>query len=495
MTDVKRIMSEFSDFELKTMLTDDNDLAAFNGILKRTVDGRIVTIQHTFLPSPFPREQFEKAVSIQKQFNSLFLRIASDYDFLESTFRPVVSQDDFVRNLWEIYKVDHELGPVQPLKLSLNRSDYMLHSALPGSPLKQVEMNFIAAALGAVSERLVKVHQLRLLRLMGNQAPQLPECPSATKFGRALAHTVEEYSRRCAHLPQPTSNSPHYRLPAILEVISDSETNVFDQHGIEEATMHANPSIRFLRRTFADLAECKGRAVIEPLTERLLVDGTEIAVIYYRTGYTPRDFDEEAWRTKLRLERSLAVKCPTIDYLLANLKLVQTALASGPAVLSRFGSAKEVEALAETFARQTVLSTDFFFADATVINRMVAGCRSDPSKFVLKPQREGGGNNIFGKDILSKLDEIMGKPEANAYILMERFEPPLVENCVVGTDYPPPIRREMVSELGIYGILLSCGDEELENDHAGHLLRTKFVGVDEGGAVTGFASVDSPLLV
>lgn len=90
------------------------------------------------------------------------------------------------------------------------------------------------------------------------------------------------------------------------------------------------------------------------------------------------------------------MKCPSIDYLLANMKLVQTALASGSAVLSRFGSAKDVEMLAETFARQTVLSTDFFFADAAVIDRMVAECRSNPSKFVLKPQREGGGNNIFG---------------------------------------------------------------------------------------------------
>lgn len=85
----------------------------------------------------------------------------------------MLSQDDFVRNLWEIYRVDHELGPIQPLKLALNRSDYMLHTGLPGSPLKQVEMNFIAASFGGITERLVKAHQLRLCQLMGNQAPQV----------------------------------------------------------------------------------------------------------------------------------------------------------------------------------------------------------------------------------------------------------------------------------------------------------------------------------
>ena len=60
----------------------------------------------------------------------------------------------------------------------------------------------------------------------------------------------------------------------------------------------------------------------------------------------------------------------------------------------------------------------------------------------------------FIEAIVQKLNEIMGKSEANAYILMEKLEPPLVENCVVGIDYPPPLRRQMVSELGIYGILL-----------------------------------------
>lgn len=100
MTDVEQVMSELSDLELKTMLTNNKDFAALNGmfvslmvnyflgILKLAPDGRIVTLQHTFLPSPFPREQFEKAVGIQKSFNSLFLRVASDYEFLESTFKP-----------------------------------------------------------------------------------------------------------------------------------------------------------------------------------------------------------------------------------------------------------------------------------------------------------------------------------------------------------------------------------------------------------------------
>ena len=55
---------------------------------------------------------------------------------------------------------------------------------------------------------------------------------------------------------------------------------------------------------------------------------------------------------------------------------------------------------------------------------------------------------------MKKLDEVMGKSEANAYILMEKLEPPKIENCVVGVDYSSPLRRQMVSELGVFGVLL-----------------------------------------
>lgn len=100
---------------------------------------------------------------------------------------------------------------------------------------------------------------------------QLSECPSATKFGRALAHTVGEYVRKCQHLPQSNLGYSKHKTPAILVVISDCETNIFDQRSIEEAVLHANSSITILRRTFTELAEVAGRAVVDLGTSRLFV--------------------------------------------------------------------------------------------------------------------------------------------------------------------------------------------------------------------------------
>ena len=51
-----------------------------------------------------------------------------------------------------------------------------------------------------------------------------------------------------------------------------------------------------------------------------------------------------------------------------------------------------------------------------------------------------------------------------------------------------------VSELGMYSVMLGDGLKVEFNEFSGHLLRTKLVGVKEGGVAAGFACLDSPIL-
>ena len=52
---------------------------------------------------------------------------------------------------------------------------------------------------------------------------------------------------------------------------------------------------------------------------------------------------------------------------------------------------------------------------------------------------------------------------------------------------------ETIVELGVYGIFVGNGFKQL-NESAGHLLRAKFTGTDEGGVAAGYACLSSPLL-
>ncbi len=86
----------------------------------------------------------------------------------------------------------------------------------------------------------------------------------------------------------------------------------------------------------------------------------------------------------------------------------------------------------------------------------------------------------------------MSKAERASYILMERIRPP---------SYPMPLMRDgmldggrCTCELGVFGTILSDGKRVFTNPSAGHLLRVKLDGVDEGGVCAGFAVLSSPVL-
>jgi len=119
---------------------------------------------------------------------------------------------------------------------------------------------------------------------------------------------------------------------------------------------------------------------------------------------------------------------------------------------------------------------------------------SDPENYVLKPQRDGGGHNIYKADIPIFLKSIP-EDEYKSYTLMELIPTICHKNSIIREG--KVMEGELISELGIYGTILwdsSCGKVEM-NKYAGWLLRSKFSGVDEGGVAAGFGCLDSVCLV
>ena len=78
----------------------------------------------------------------------------------------------------------------------------------------------------------------------------------------------------------------------------------------------------------------------------------------------------------------------------------------------------------------------------------------NPEKYVLKPQREGGGNNVYGQDIKPFLENIKNSEERSAYILMDRISPPIIKNYMVRPGSQEPILADCISELGIFGYVI-----------------------------------------
>lgn len=79
----------------------------------------------------------------------------------------------------------------------------------------------------------------------------------------------------------------------------------------------------------------------------------------------------------------------------------------------------------------------------------------DPERFVLKPQREGGGNNVYGLNVRDAIIKMKESKERTAWILMERIHPPLSKGYVIRAgETREPQLDDLVSELGIFGVVV-----------------------------------------
>lgn len=363
--------------------------------------------------------------------------------------------------------------------------------------VKQVEFNTIASSFGGLSSHVSGLHRTLqsidaypdALKPIINK-DSLPESTSIPKLALGLAK---------AHLAYSTTASPS--LPTcVLFIVQDPERNVFDQRHLEYE-LNKTHSARTFRISFDRVLT---DTHLEPSSRKLLYTpphtlhkSYEVTTLYFRAGYAPSDYtSEEHWAARLHLERSAAIKCPSILTHLAGSKKVQQVLATPESPhLARFLPDKtSSSAVLETFA--PIYPLDKSAAGMTA--RSLATNPETAIKYVLKPQREGGGNNVYRADIPGFLKSL---PETHwpAYILMEMIEPPAQANSIFRNGEVQS--GDVICELGVYGACLwkdgkDGGPREiLENFEAGYLLRTKGAGSAEGGVAAGFGSVDSCCLI
>lgn len=321
---------------------------------------------------------------------------------------------------------------------------------------------------------------------------RLPENGSAARLATGIRTAFVEYGPSSTRHPK-----------CVLFLVQGGERNIFDQRHLEyELQKPQEPQILVFRLPFSEIlqhttiAEGSGRQLLYR-PPQLPSHTFEVAVVYMRSGYGPSDYpDQSAWEARYHLERSAAIKCPTVLTQVAGTKKVQQVLAtpetpSNPSILSRY--------ISEDASRINLLNTftNIYPLDTTEAGIKARKIAADPELckgYVLKPQREGGGNNIYRTSIPPFLKSI---PESHwpSYILMELITPPPVKNTILRNgklEY-----GGVICELGIYGTCIWDQQSKtvLHNEQAGYLLRTKGDKSEEGGVAAGFGCMDSCSLV
>ncbi|CAD0029865.1 unnamed protein product [Aureobasidium pullulans] len=459
---------DLNEEQLQYLITNVKDWSIANGLAVRPVTSWIskeqdpvgslaVTAPVTLFPSLFPRNCFEQGLGIQTAYNELYAAIASNETWLK--------------------QIDTTLG--------LFRSDYMVHldptQSAAKPTIKQVEFNTIASSFGGLSTQVSKLHN-HLLSVDAYpeetsstiKTSSLPPSTSVPSLAGGLAAGHQAYGKS-------RSGSP----VCVIFLVQDPERNVFDQRHLEY-TLFNEHQVRAFRVPFNKImsyTKLDGKRTLLYTPPHAPDKTWEVSLVYFRAGYSPDDYSGKAdWDARLHIERSAAVQ--------------QVLATPNSPHLARFlpDKSKATEVF-KTFAPIYPLDKSEAGQEACKL----AQNSETATRYVLKPQREGGGNNVYRKAIPKFLEET---PESHwpAYILMEMIEPPALTNTIFRNGEVQ--KGGVIGELGVYGVCLwktKSGEdgvqEMLENKQAGYLLRTKGDQSEEGGVAAGFGSVDSVCLV
>jgi hypothetical protein len=512
----------------------------------------------TLFPTLVPRACYHQARSLMGPLQRCVDNLARDTLFLLQCLKVTASQDPFTARLCEIAQ-QYPMEDHRPA-LGILRADYFITT---DRRLQLVEINTIASSFGALASHLRSLHTHVLHRAdilglardlkhrghselsghidaaiaqlaswrRGQCENNMPENGALEGIAEALAHAHRWWRA------QYESQSAELDTAVVLFIVQPGERNIYDQKWIE-FTLWKEHSIRVRRATLSQIAE---RAQLIPAGAGArpalsistgLTDDSErefVSVVYYRAGYVPQDYpSDQEWEARTTIARSSAIECPTAAYQLVGSKRMQQILGE-PGVLERcLGSAPDsgvharevaaakpaghlhpkAEALLETFVGM------YAFDDPKERAAIVQRVLDHPDDFVLKPQREGGGNNLYGADMVKCVERYWNAPEMIsrrqdpehplcAYVLMDRIHPATSMNVLLRNG-KTPIEGECVSELGIFGIFFGNARQngnasaitivDTLNQAVGHLLRTKIARQEDGGVAAGVAALDSPWL-
>ena len=452
-----------------------------NGLIIKNKEG--IGVKHipiTLYPSPIVKSFFDKIQFYQIAFNKIMDKISRDQQYIEQILTPISEKDEFIKKLLEISKKVSTFENKQKIQCGFFRNDYMVDKVKKF--IYQIEFNTIAVSMFSFSDGLKKFYSF-----FSNKYPNIYERYKDKEIPLEKKDVIPEFSSSLIESIKLFSPE-NYKNTLIIFVVQENEKNVFDQRTIENE-LYEKYNILSKRLTLNEIAKnCK-------VDEKGQISYEEkiISLFYFRAGYTPSDYkDEESWKGREMIELSTAIKVPNINLFLTTLKVFQYELTK-PDILKKYINEELISNDIIRFFTKIYYLRDM---DKEKQKELFNQITLNPHSYVIKPQREGGGNNYYDDKILSLIPKDDSEPsdELLNSIIMERIEAPEYETLNLIDE--KVIVNTINSEFSVYGVIISS-DEKIYNINksVGFLVRSKDKNEGEGGVIHGSGCVDLPCLM
>ena len=443
------------------------------GMLNYLPSGKLTHSPFSLSPFSISNSELKEMTELTSHFSKLMIDVSQNWEFLEEHLNPIAKNDHFIRMLLDLRKKEvtqnkqlliqrNDFFLVNNEQINLNKANHKGFEDPSESFLRQVEINTVSVSFPFLISQLSKLHkyfyeQKKLEKIIKNNP---------------IKHVVDAFAK--AHETYDSKDS------IILIVVKTNENNRFDQIGLEHLLWDLH-KIKTVRKSLSEIYEnCRLN------NGHLVLDDKIVALTYYRAGYSPNDFFENsAIKGRQIIEASSTIQVPNLSIQLAGMKKIQQLLTK-PKILSEFVPPEVSKLILKTFVK--IHTLDEIIDTPEGMLPAYEWLSLNPNKYVLKPQREGGGNNFFGKEISNVLSKINEKT-LNTYVLMEKINA-RVHPAILVVDGQAE-QLSCVSEVGRYGICSAEKGIVINNNDIGYLVRTKSENVNEGGVSAGFACLNS----
>ena len=429
------------------------------GLIEKMKDIGVKHVPISLTPSPIPKNLFEKIFFYQIAFNKIYNKLSNDQAFIEKTLEPISSKDNHIQKLLEISKKSISNEKRQKIKLSFFRNDYVLDKDQKFLFLKEFNTNCsnFEFSFTNILLNFFDYYSQKYKKDFSKYKEKNVEIPQnkgneIEKFTDAIIEAIK------LAFPQD------YKTSSILFIVNENQ-NKYDFHlenlRNELFNKHEIRSCKLL------LNEVNTK-ITKDEEGNLLKDGNKISLVYFNS-FDKNDFkDEESYKALELIELSKAIRVPDVNTYLSSLKIFQYYL-SKPDIIMHYN---HNELIINDILR--FFGGIYYLPDKSKEERndLIEKIKASPDNYILKTKEEKTGENL--KQIINSIGEGDLPDELVNGIIVEKYNPPEHESVII-KDENSKIEK-VISEYGIYGIILMNDNNLVINKSVSFLIKTGIKG-------------------
>ena len=301
-----------------------SNLYLFGLIKDSEKEGIISHIPIGLSPSPISENLFNKINFYQIAFNKIIDKIAKNQELIEEILTPISEKDEFIKKCLEISKKLSTCEFKSKFNMAFLRNDYMVDKNKKFIFLNDINTQNVG--LFSYSDKLKKFFNYFMEKyteqfksFLGNDNYNKIQTNKADTVSSLAKSMIDAIKLKDGKVDDPNLHNQeelikYLKTILIVFIVNSDEKNNFELRTLENY-LYDNYYVNVKYMTLADVT----KLCLVDEKGNITTEEKQISLFYFATGRTEKDYkDENDWKGREIIELSNAIKCPSINLLLAS---------------------------------------------------------------------------------------------------------------------------------------------------------------------------------